>query len=251
VLPVLESKAPACPHGFKDASRDPDEIERLWRRYPGPLIGIATGAVSGVDALDIDAKHESARAWLRAAEGRIPPTRTYRTRSGGLHLYWRHAEGVRNSESRLARGIDTRGAGGFIICWYAAGFECVDHAPPAPWPRWLLDALLAPPPPAIIHRRPRTLGHAGNAAARRMVDAAIDRVVASVDGERHATLRAAACTIGGLLDAAGLSQQQASDLLFNAIVASTGGRLNRSKALDTIDWGLTRGALSPLLAGAA
>ncbi len=55
----VHDKRPTCPHGFRQASNDPAEIARLWRRYPGGLIGIATGQASGIDVLDID-PHELA-----------------------------------------------------------------------------------------------------------------------------------------------------------------------------------------------
>jgi hypothetical protein len=52
-FPCRADKSPACPHGFRDASRDPAAILQLWHRFPGPLIGIATGAVSGVWVVDV------------------------------------------------------------------------------------------------------------------------------------------------------------------------------------------------------
>ena len=76
-------KAPTCPHGFKDATRDPAALRVLWANYPGPLISVPTGAVSGIDALDIDAKHGPAREWWAVNRTRLPPTRAHRTRSGG------------------------------------------------------------------------------------------------------------------------------------------------------------------------
>ncbi len=39
--------------GFKDAVTDPVAVADLWRRYPGPLIGVATGERSGIDVLDV------------------------------------------------------------------------------------------------------------------------------------------------------------------------------------------------------
>ena len=38
-----EDKRPACPHGFKDATKVSGAIAELWRQWPGELIGIATG----------------------------------------------------------------------------------------------------------------------------------------------------------------------------------------------------------------
>src|SRR3954451_12966112 len=88
-------------NGFKDAVNDADGITQLWRRAHGGLIGVATGAMSGIDVLDIDVKHPTAVAWWAAASKRIGPTRAYRTHSGGLHLYFKHADGVSNNQNKL------------------------------------------------------------------------------------------------------------------------------------------------------
>lgn len=126
------TKCPACPHGFKDASTDLETIERLWRDHPGNLIGVPTGSVTGIDALDIDSKHQAARDWWRNNRHRVPSTRVYRTRSGGFHLLFEHHDLVRCSASKIARGVDTRAAGGYVIWWPAAGLRVVSDAPPAP-----------------------------------------------------------------------------------------------------------------------
>jgi len=55
VFPCKEgSKTPATPHGFKNATRDPEAIRRHWQRNPRFNIGIPTGAESGLVALDLD-----------------------------------------------------------------------------------------------------------------------------------------------------------------------------------------------------
>jgi bifunctional DNA primase/polymerase-like protein len=148
VFPCLETKAPTCPNGFKAATREPDAIRELWRRWPGPLIGVPTGAMSGFDVLDID-RDKGGGVWYAAHRGKLPPTRYHRTRSGGLHLLFRHTEGLRNSTSRIAPGIDTRGDGGYVIFWPAAGLEVGDHPLNAlpEWPLWLLPSLMSPPVP--------------------------------------------------------------------------------------------------------
>jgi Bifunctional DNA primase/polymerase, N-terminal len=93
VFPCNERKVPVRPkseggRGFHDASRDPDEIIELWRRWPGPLVGIRTDAASGICVLDLDCKHPEACAWWRRYQSKIPLTRLYRTRSGGMHAYF-------------------------------------------------------------------------------------------------------------------------------------------------------------------
>ena len=249
VFPCRADKRPACPHGFKDATHDPDEVPALWRRFPGPLIGVATGEKSGFDVLDIDVKHDAARAWLLTAEAQIPPTRTYQTRSGGFHLLFRHAPGVHNTESHIARGIDTRGEGGYIVFWFGAGFPCIDHSPVAEWPEWLLEALfyVPEPDPAPLPRVARYTST--GTSAQNMVDASLRKLREAAEGSRHHTLRAASCTLGGLLEAAGMSRADAADQLLHAILEAGGARVDQQNARATIEWGLTKGAQSPLTAG--
>ena len=211
-----ESKAPTRPksqggNGFLDATRDSAEIERLWRRWYGGLIGIATGEVSGIDVLDIDVKHEIATKWWTVASKRIPPTRTYRTRSGGHHVYFRHAPGICNTQGKLAHGVDSRGDGGYAIAWFAAGFECLDHAPIAPWPAWLRDCLLWQPP--RIERRPYVTSpdHADKA-----ISGIIRHVATAREGERNKSLFWAGCRLRERVEAGQLSQHEATALLANA-----------------------------------
>lgn len=250
VFPCGDDKTPAISkreggNGFLDASRDPDMIRRLFSHRNASLIGIATGIRSGFDVLDVDVKHDTARAWLIAARGRIPATRTYQTRSGGFHILFRHAEGVHNTESNIAKGIDTRGEGGYIVFWYGAGFPCTDHSPIADWPDWLLEALFYKPEPEPITARTQTFrSNGGN--VQNLVAATLRRLETAPEGSRHATLRAAACTLGGVLDAAGMSSTTAARLLLDAVLQAGGERVDQRNALGTINWGLNKGAASPL-----
>jgi hypothetical protein len=188
VFPCRADKSPACPHGFRDASRDPASILQLWHRWPGELIGIATGAVSGVWVVDVDIKHREACDWWRANHHRLLPTRTFQTRSGGLHLYYRDGDGIGCSSGRICRGIDTRGDGGYVIYWFATGLACHDQSPPASWPAWLRDALTPLPRPAVIvpHRA---------ASADASVAGIVRRVAEAREGERNAVLFWAACRL--------------------------------------------------------
>ena len=191
VFPCAASKAPLCPGGFKAATADPDAIRALWRAHPGPLIGVPTGTVSGFDALDIDApRHPEAAAWWEANRATLPATRTHATRSGGLHLLFRHAEGLRNSASRIAEGIDVRGDGGFVIWWPAAGCDVLDRTPRATWPAWLLAMAGTPAP--VPRQAPPLPGGGGADAGRRYALAALRKAVESVaqagEGTRNHTL---------------------------------------------------------------
>jgi hypothetical protein len=207
VLPVQESKVPATKHGFKDATSDPEEAADLVRRCRAPLIAVVTGAASGVDLLDLDARH-GATAWWLANRHRIPPTRTHRSRSGGLHLFFRHSPGVRNTASRIAPGIDTRGTGGFAIWWPAAGFPVLSDAPLAEWPDWLLEALKPPPVPrdAAPLRVPDD----------RVLAGLVRCVVGATEGQRNRVAFWAGCRAGEAVRSGFISEAYAVALVTEA-----------------------------------
>jgi hypothetical protein len=245
VFPCRSDKAPACPHGHLDASRDPLTVRDLWRRWPGDLIGTPTGTVNGFDVLDVDPRHGGDR-WHTAHAGRLTPTRIHQTRSGGLHIVFLHADGVRNSAGRIAPGIDVRGEGGFVIWWPAAGCSVLHDGPPAQWPKWLLAALVPPPvlqPPVTFQRI-----NSGTRAMR-LIERALFRVRTAAPGQRHAKLRAAACTLGGLLDTGCFTEAEAERELLAAVRAAGGIDIYERNARATIAWGLRMGRQSPLLSG--
>jgi hypothetical protein len=109
--------------------------------------------------LDIDSgRHPEADAWWKAATSgeirpSILPTRVYRTRSGGLHAYYRHTSGVVNTASKLARGVDTRGGGGYAIYWFAAGLSVPGRSSAIAVASMVIErAVLEPAPQAGVLR---------------------------------------------------------------------------------------------------
>jgi hypothetical protein len=115
-FPCAASKKPATPHGFLDAQDDPVALRELWEQYPAPLVGMPTGEASGIDALDIDApRHPEAAEWWARHHYRLPTTRTHRTRSGGRHVLFRHAAGLRCWTGWPVLGIDGRADGGYVV----------------------------------------------------------------------------------------------------------------------------------------
>jgi hypothetical protein len=115
-FPCGAGKRPATPRSFKNATCDHDTLRELWRRYPGSLIGVPTGEISGLDILDIDPRH-GVDSWFAEHKHRMPITRVHRTRGGGLHLLFQHkpACGVAPEGSRpelmCVRPADTRYGG--------------------------------------------------------------------------------------------------------------------------------------------
>jgi hypothetical protein len=205
-FPCRPNKCPACPHGFKEAVLDRDQLEELWRRFPGELVGVATGVVSGIAVVDIDAKHPAAHQWWIEHRDRLLPARVHRTRSGGLHLLYRHREGLRNSAGLIARGVDVRGDGGYVIWWPAAGAPVLADGGIRPWPQWL-DALLAP---ALV--TPLPISRRAIAARRDDLRPTLHRALGIIrtvalagEGERNsvlfwATCRARDMVVAGELD---------------------------------------------------
>jgi hypothetical protein len=192
VFPCSATKAPAIPGpgGYKHATKDPDEIKALWRRHPGPLVGVATGSVSGVWVVDIDSpRHIEAWQWWQDHHPRLS-TRVFQTRSGGLHLYFRDGQGIGNTAGRICRGIDTRGDGGYVIFWFAAGLECLNESPIAPFPDWLRLLTMPPPAPA------RTVWKASGSSGEGGIAGILKRLSEAPEGERNNLLYWAARRLG-------------------------------------------------------
>jgi hypothetical protein len=219
-FPCRADKKPACEHGFHDATTDAAELRTLWSRSHGVLVGVATGPASQIAVLDIDAKHDEARQWWQVHRPRLLPTRTHRTRSGGLHLIFGDHDDLKCSAGKIARGIDVRADGGYIIWWPAAGPPVLSDAPIAPWPHWLASAMPSPPPsvPRIVIPDRHAL-------------AALVRFVAGAhDGERNRVTFWAACRAGEMVRSGLISENTAAAVIAEA---ATRAGLPRTEAERT------------------
>jgi hypothetical protein len=153
VFPCMpRDKRPATPHGLKDATTDPIEIDNWWHQNPNYNIAIATGAISGIFVIDLDGGNAEAELRkLEAQHGELPATVEAIT-GRGRHLFFKYPEApVRNSAGKIATGIDVRATGGYVIappsthpsgrryCW------SVDSAATfAAAPEWLLAIIVEP-----------------------------------------------------------------------------------------------------------
>jgi Bifunctional DNA primase/polymerase, N-terminal len=207
-FPCLPSKRPACQHGFKDATSDSVALGHLWQRSPGLLIGVPTGAASGFFVVDVDsARHPEAAAWLQDRTPFLPDTRRHKTKSRGWHFLFQHRDGLRNTASKLARGIDTRSDGGYII-WWPATLTSDEHRfmPPAAVPDWLVEAL-DPPPPVYPYLPSKA------AAAPSRLEGIIRTVANAREGERNALTFWGACRIFDMLAEGELGSSDGADAL--------------------------------------
>jgi Bifunctional DNA primase/polymerase, N-terminal/Primase C terminal 1 (PriCT-1) len=139
VFPCKPDKSPYTGHGFKDATADRSRIHAYWSRHRGASIGMPTGERSGFFVLDVD--RLEALEELEARIGKLPATLTVRTPSGGLHLYFPHADGITNSTGGLPESIDVRGEGGYVLTPPSAGYSWESRVPVADAPPELLELI--------------------------------------------------------------------------------------------------------------
>jgi hypothetical protein len=223
-FPCGADKRPVTEHGFKDASRDPDLVRVMFDRPGAHMIGVPTGEVSDLVAIDLDVKNGAAGLeWLAANAHRLPRTRQHGTRSGGRHLLFRYPPGrsIRNSASKIAPGVDVRGSGGYVIVPPSDGYTIADDAMPAPMPGWLVE-LLDPPQAA----RPAPQPYAGPAITGdgtpyglRALTLECEAIRNAAEGMKHHTLNKAAYSIGGLVTAGAIAESLARAELAAALAA--------------------------------
>jgi hypothetical protein len=151
VFPLIpRTKKPIHKGGFKNACVDLAQIDAWWAETPDANIGIPTGAASGLFVVDLDDKEgrNGSENWsdLCALHRGDGSPIEHRTGSGGLHLVYAHTEGLRNSASKLAPGVDVRGEGGYI----AAAPSVHPNGERYAWSEGALDSQPAPPPPWVV-----------------------------------------------------------------------------------------------------
>ncbi len=97
LIEILATKTPLTSNGFRGATLNERIVRELWRRNPGAMIGVPTGAPIGAWVLDIDPKHggPDTLAALEAEHGALPATLTAETTSGGRHYFFK-AQGGRS-----------------------------------------------------------------------------------------------------------------------------------------------------------
>jgi hypothetical protein len=204
-FPCREDKRPVCPHGFKDASADPKIVWALWRDYPGCLVGVPTGEKFVV--LDLDFKHPEAMTWYH--ETPLPVTRTHVTRSGGRHLLFAPHPSIKNSTSKIAKGVDTRGEGGYIIWWPQLRLEVMQGNVLAQVPEIILAAFTAPPQP---EPRPFTgIPYHGNGSREATVRGILTAVAGAQEGERNNLLNWGAWTLRSMINSGELDYSSGAE----------------------------------------
>jgi hypothetical protein len=214
------------------------------------MIGMPTGAASGIWVLDIDVKPDAngaaELAKLEQIHGRLPKTLIVSTPSGGTHYYFQHTEGIGN-RGRVEPGIDVRGQGGYVIvpgsvrhdgCYYDWVSKGTGVASA---PEWLLGLVKRP---KTTTERPKA-----NKANSTYSDAAIASELLKLMGtstNRNDQLNDSAMAIGQFVGAGEISRHDAEERLYGAAVANGYvGKDGPAAARATIKSGLDAGERQP------
>jgi putative DNA primase/helicase len=116
VFPVVErSQKPAITEWQTRATTNLKMVLKYFEKHPKQNYGVLLGGEFFV--LDVDGPEgEESLKRIEEADGPWPVTFTVETKRG-RHLYYRAPPGfrVRNFVSRIAKGIDIRGEGGFVV----------------------------------------------------------------------------------------------------------------------------------------
>ena len=200
-------------------------------------MAVPTGARSGIVVIDADVvPGADGRALLRewTRDGRLPLTRVHETRRGGVHLVFRDDPGrpLKCTAGKIARAVDTRGAGGYVVWWPAHGGRVLRAVPLAALPtvpRWIVEVVdpPMPAPAAAPIRREVVSDRYCDAALRR----AVERVGAAREPGRNNILNAEAFALARLIGC-GL---HAGDIRAALSVAARVAGLPEREAIRTID----------------
>jgi len=106
-------------HGFYAATSDHAVINGWWGRHPDWQIGLRTGQVSDLVALDVDVDKGGLDSLIALQQAGLDIRDTAAQLSGSglsFHLLYSHPGGtVPNSAGRLGDGLDVRGDGGYVV----------------------------------------------------------------------------------------------------------------------------------------
>lgn len=200
-------KLPLIREWTTKATTDADVIRAWWQRWPDANLAAATGEATGMFVLDIDGPEgEAALIDLERRHGPLPEMYPMQWSGGGgwhCFLSWPEGRTIRNSASKIGRGLDIRGDGGAVMLApsvHPSGrrYQWADDRsprmiPPEPAPAWLVDLLDPPERPAVPFRHGVYQRDArGERYVLRALESELAMVAAAPDGRRNDQLNASA-----------------------------------------------------------
>jgi Bifunctional DNA primase/polymerase, N-terminal len=246
IFPCGWNKRPCCPNGFKDAVADAASIEKLWARYPGPLIGVATGVINCVDVIDIDPRN-GGHKWLAANP--VPVTRTHRTPGGGCHLIYKHRPGLRNVD--IAPGVQIKTTGGYVVWWPASPHKwpVLVSGPVAEFPASLIDSVNGGAIEGEVHPlipQPGSNHPQATINVTLRSKTLIHNLTRCPVGNRHKLLYWTACRFGNMIGEKRMTTKVAEHLLIGAAKINGLWKDDPENCLVTVRDGLRDGTVQVL-----
>jgi P4 family phage/plasmid primase-like protien len=232
----------------------------LFKRFPGAnAIGVPTGWASGLLVPDFDTKNGGGGdVYYKANQHRFLRTRLHRTRSGGGQMLLNMPPDIdiRNSAGKLAKGVDIRANGGYIVWPGSPGYSVIDDAPVADCPEWFLADLLALKPKAVDVSALAGTAAADVLGAAELVGdgtvyglAALRKACAAIvgaeDGTKHDTLNREAYSIGGLVSGGEINDAVARAALDAALGEIAGACRDYGAAQATLRQAYAAGKAKP------
>lgn len=173
-------KHPRLKSWAKGDRPDAELIRQWWGRWPDGNVGIATGSLSGIIAVDVD-DAEAAEETLK----HLPETATVRT-GNGFHRLYQSPNGTLTNKVKSLPGIDVRAEGGLIVVppsthYTGRRYEWELKKLPVLLPEWV--------PVALSQDRTENGTDPDSTAYGRSVrDAELARLVQATNGTRNNTL---------------------------------------------------------------
>jgi Bifunctional DNA primase/polymerase, N-terminal len=221
------AKHPLVRHGLHDATTDPAQLGRWWRRWPQANVALATGVI--FDALDIDGPAGlTALRRLACTVGLRLPGPLVRTGGGGWHC-WFAPTGLGNRPPRGLAHVDWRGRGGAVLAppsRHISGrryrwLRSLDAAPLPEVPA-ALRALLDPQPPTTTRpTRPAEPAAPGHPYGRTVLAAELAALGRATPGHRNHTLNRCAFKVYRYV-ASGLLNDQDVTVAFSEAALAIG-----------------------------
>lgn len=256
VFPCGRDKKPLVKCWPKVATTDTEQIREWWAKWPGASIGCPTGPGLGAWVLDVDLPEgPSTLDTLESKCAPLPVTMEQKTGGGGRQLFfvWPESREVRNTageRGKLGRGLDVRGAGGYVILppsSHPSGgiYEWTGKRMAlAGAPQWLLD-LVAPlsrqdAPKTVTSAQVKSEGT--TPYGRKALETEAAKVAETSQGGRNHALNQAAFACGQLVAVGELDRGEAEAAL---MAAAEQCGLFDAEALQTIGSGFKAGGKEP------
>lgn len=220
VFPCAEKdKIPATKNGHKDATCDTARIVSWWLRRDYNL-----GLPTGKNFVVLDADSEEAYASVRALGTR--EAATVKTGKGWQWYFHPPDFEFKNSVSKISKGIDTRGVGGYVVAppsvhpngklytWNEFPFRLL------PFPEWLRVFMQPKKMEPRVQMAPVAFSGTATKYGMRALEKQCSKVFCAPEGTRNATLAACSFGIGQLVGSGQLEKNAATSELVLAAIGS-------------------------------